>query len=108
MAQNYIYSGDQIELVLTADATSGVPVLIGTKLVVPLHSGKTGETIVVKTNGVWRLPKATGAGWTIGAAIYWDDTAKKCTTTSAGNTLVGYAVAVSASADTEGLVKLNG
>lgn len=44
--------------------------------------------------------KATGEAWTVGQAIYWDNTAKKFTTTASGNTKCGYALEPALSAAT--------
>lgn len=41
--------------------------------------------------GVYQLAKAGSQAWTVGAPIYWDNGAKVCTTTSAGNTAIGWA-----------------
>lgn len=43
-------------------------------------------------DGVHDVAKATGAAWTEGELIYWDDTAKNFTATSSANTLAGVAV----------------
>lgn len=42
--------------------------------------------------GVVDVPKLEAEAWTEGVKIYWDDTAKKFTTVSTSNTLVGVAV----------------
>lgn len=52
--------------------------------------------------------KATGEAWAEGALLYWDDTAKKFTTTAEENLLVGSAAAVAGSSATSGTVRLNG
>lgn len=61
-----------------------------------------------KIRGVFTLPKATSQSWTEGALLYWDDSAKKFTTTSGGNRLAGHAVEAADSADTTGTVYLDG
>jgi predicted RecA/RadA family phage recombinase len=59
---------------------------------------------------VFDLTKAASQAWTVGAAIYWDNTAKVCTTVSAGNTKIGVAVAAVGNGvgETIGRVRLNG
>jgi predicted RecA/RadA family phage recombinase len=106
--QNYIQEGRVLSLLLAADATSGTPILMGTKLVVPMGSGVTGDTIEVATEGVFTLAKTTGEAWAQGAALYWVVATSKLSTTVGSNTLVGYAAAPALSADTTGNVKLNG
>lgn len=64
--------------------------------------------------GYWKdvviraAPKATGVAWTVGLAIYWDNSAAKFTTVSTSNTLRGFAVTAAASGDTTGDVQLIG
>lgn len=48
--------------------------------------------------------KATGEAWAIGAALYWDNTNKRFTTTSSGNTAAGFAGSIQESGDTTGTV----
>ncbi|WP_444668575.1 capsid cement protein [Cereibacter changlensis] len=69
-----------------------------------------GAPVVLVTRGVFDLPKAGAQAWALGAAIYWDDTNKLCTTTASGNTLIGRAVlAVSNGAgETVGRIRLVG
>jgi predicted RecA/RadA family phage recombinase len=107
MAQNHKYSGKVIPLVLLAAAVKGVPFLMGSKLVVPLASGGVGDSISVATDEAWELPKTTGQAWAAGAALYWDDTTKKLTTTVGSNTLQGYACEPALTADATGIVNLN-
>lgn len=103
--QNYIQEGDVIEVTVAADIESGAGIKLGSLIGVTLGKALNGETARVKLNGVFELPKATGA-LTVGALVYWDDTAKNVTTTSSGNTLMGKAFAAAASGDTTGIVRL--
>lgn len=110
MATNFIQPGDVLDYTCTGDVTSGTPFLLGTKLAVPLSSGVSGDVIGVKMTGVFQFTKATGAStnWAQGGAVYWDDSAKKVTGVSSGNTLIGYGVETAGTADATGKVKLNG
>lgn len=105
MAQNFVKDGCVIEVTLGATIAAGAGILIGSLVGVALKSGVSGDTINVALVGVWDLPKAPGAV-TQGAALYWDNTAKKVTTTSAGNTLMGYAYAAALSGDANARVRL--
>lgn len=60
----------------------------------------------VSVEGVWEMPKATGAIGQ-GALVYWDATAGNVTTTSSGNKRAGKAAAAAASADTSVKVLIN-
>jgi predicted RecA/RadA family phage recombinase len=44
----------------------------------------------------------------VGDRVYWNDTAKNFTTTSAGNTLAGVAVAAAVNPSGTGRLRLNG
>ena len=90
-----------------ADASAGDIVLIGTRIGVVVRDTKDGKLGALAVSGVWEMPKATGQSWTLGASIYWDAGANNFTTTSAGNTLVGYAAKAAALNDATGLVRIN-
>lgn len=60
----------------------------------------------VSVEGVWSMPKATGA-ISQGAIVYWDATAGNVTTTSSGNKRAGKAAKAAASADTSVQVLIN-
>jgi predicted RecA/RadA family phage recombinase len=98
-------------LTLTAPSggvVSGLGYLIGSLFVVATVTADETELFVGRVIGVVTLVKTTGEAWTEGAKVYWDNSAKKVTTTSSGNTLIGVAAAAAASADTEGDVRLDG
>ena len=52
-----------------------------------------GEDFDSVTRGVFSLPKVGANAFAQGAPIYWDNAAKLCTSTAAGNTKVGVATA---------------
>ncbi|WP_396616790.1 DUF2190 family protein [Lysobacter soli] len=94
MAKNYIQPGDVLDLTVSGAAiTSGSGVLIGTRLGVALKDGAIGETIAAAVKGVYNLPKLGSDVVAQGAALYWDNTNKRLTTTASGNSLAGYAAA---------------
>lgn len=104
--KNFVQNGKTIEVVLAAVITSGSALLIGALVGVAVTSGGIGDTVAVDLEGVFTLPKAVGAV-SQGAILYWDDTAKNVTTTSAGNTKIGYAWAAALSGDASIDVKLS-
>lgn len=112
--QNFISNGKTIDVTLGSGETSfasGKLYLIGAIVGVITSLTRAGQTVfsnvasaqgdiaVVSLEGVYTLPKATGA-ITIGAKVYYDATAKNLTTTSSGNTFAGYAYAAALSGDT--------
>lgn len=102
----FIQPGHQVSVPAPADVASGQGVLVGSLFGVAVHDAQTGADVEVALQGVYRMAKATGAAWTIGARLYWDDTAKNLTTTASTNKLVGVAMAAAGSADTTGLIRL--
>jgi predicted RecA/RadA family phage recombinase len=106
--KNYICPGDNVTIIAAAPITSGDGILLNSIFGVAAKDANTDESVVLDLVGVFSLPKATGATWAIGDTIYWDNTAKNCTKTSASNTKVGVAYASAGSADTVGEVRLNG
>ena len=107
MAKNYIQPGEVLDHVAAAARTSGVPFLLGVRLAVPLTHGAIGETIAVKVKGVFNLPKVTANVVAQGALLYWDDTAKKLTTTVATNAIAGYAAAAASGTATTVDIAIN-
>jgi predicted RecA/RadA family phage recombinase len=108
MAKTYIQPGRVVTFTAPYQRNSGEGALIGAIFGVALQTVANairGEFAIV---GVWTLAKATGEAWTEGALIYWDNTNKRCTTTSTSNTRIGCAQAAAASGDTTGNVRLNG
>lgn len=99
MAQNHIQRGDVMPVTLSGTVMSGSGLKVGSLIGVALNSGVSGETIQVQLEGVFELPKASGA-ISQGAALYWDDSAKNLTTTSSSNTPAGHAFAGAASGAT--------
>lgn len=69
MARNYISSGDVIDVVLAAAATSGVPIALGNHIAVPLMTTPAGAIAALKVVGVWDLPKTTGQAYTVGQRV---------------------------------------
>lgn len=100
--KNFVYSGETLNALLAAAAVSGEPFLYGSMLVVPQVSGGIGDTITVRTKGVYTIAKTAPLVIAAGAILYWDDATKKVTTSSntGANLKVGYAAVAGLSADT--------
>jgi predicted RecA/RadA family phage recombinase len=86
--------------------TSGDFIMVGALFGVCQTTHLEGEDVAIVREGVFKLPKATGAAWTKGNPLYWDATAKNFTKTSGANTPVGVAFADAASGDTTGSVSI--
>jgi predicted RecA/RadA family phage recombinase len=104
---NFVQKGDVITLTAPYAVASGAGALVGSIFGVATQAvanAALGEFIV---EGVFDLVKVSAQAWTQGALIYWDDTAKLCTTVSTSNKLIGVAIAVAANPSATGRVRLN-
>lgn len=108
--RNYIQPGHALTLAAPADVASGDGLLVGAIFGIASHDALTGAEVETQLTGVVEIAKAASQAWTVGARIYWDNTAKRATNVASGNTLIGVAVlAVGAGAEeTVGRVRLNG
>lgn len=104
--KNFVQPGDLMTVAAPAAVLSGAGVLVGSLFGVAAHDAESGADVTIATTGVFTLPKATGAAWTVGQRLYWDDTAKNVTGTASTNKLIGVAAAAAASGDAIGTVRL--
>jgi predicted RecA/RadA family phage recombinase len=104
--KNYVQPGNTLTLIAPYAVASGAALKVGLIIGVAATAAGIGATVEADTVGVFTLAKATGAAWTVGALLYWDDTAKNCTTTAASNQKIGVAVVAAGAGDTTGVVKL--
>ncbi|MBU1040060.1 MAG: DUF2190 family protein [Proteobacteria bacterium] len=114
---NSICEGDSLTYLneTGAEIASGSPVLVGATLGVACGIIADDTEGVLAIEGVYELPKATGAIGQ-GALVYWDADGNPVvgatqtgalTTTDSGNTLAGRAYAAAASGDATVQIKLN-
>jgi len=90
----------------SAAVVSGQPVLIGDILGVAVKDYEANEQGMYDVEGVFTVDKATGGALVQGAICFWDDTAKKITSTASTNKPVAIAWAAAASGDTSCNVSL--
>lgn len=104
----YWQRGEAIDYVNSGSAKidANTIILFGTKIGIAGTDIAVGETGSLIIEGVFEMPKASGA-ITAGAAVYWDATNAVITTTSTNNTLAGFAAAAAASDDATVYVKIN-
>lgn len=90
--------------------TKGVPVLIGSLVVVPTVTALVGEKFSGLVRGVVSYTKTGSQAWTEGQKIYWDADPGCFSSSSGGNTLCGVAVVATGSGagETTGVVRLDG
>lgn len=106
--KTFINDGNVIEVAAPYAVTAGQGVLVGSLFGVALNDAANGALVRVCRLGSYTLAKATGAAWTVGVKLYWDNTNKNVTTTLTSNTFIGYAAVAAASGDTTGSVTLHG
>lgn len=104
---NQIEVSDRITATAPYAVESGSGALIGALFGVAVIDAGGGAQGVFETAGIHPLNKVEAESWAAGAAVYWDDAEKLCTTTSAGNTLIGSAHASAANPSALGYVRLN-
>lgn len=107
MATNYVQPGVVLTLVAPAAVESGDVVIVGSIIGVAQGDAASGAAVDVAVLGVWTLPKDNAA---IGEGVktYWVTATSVCSATSAGNTLIGVAVAAAADSASTVDVRLNG
>ncbi|SDR39924.1 DUF2190 family protein [Pseudovibrio sp. Tun.PSC04-5.I4] len=110
--KNFISQGNT----LTFTNDTGTPIASGSGVLLGIIFGIAAGDIAENTSdilnllGTYELAKAPSEAWSLGAAVYWDNTAKHCTNVATNNTLIGAAIeAVGGGAtDILGKVRLNG
>lgn len=86
--------------------SAGDVVLLTDLLTVATHDIPANVLGAVAYNGIYELPKASGA-IALGAAVYWDAGNSNITTTATSNKFAGHATKAAASGDTVVEVLLN-
>lgn len=105
--KNFVMEGRTITLVAPYNVTSGQGLQVGSIVGIAAADALSGADVETVLEGVFTVTKATGAAWTQGALIYWDNTAKNFTTTVSTNKLAGVATLAALSGDTVGNVRMN-
>jgi predicted RecA/RadA family phage recombinase len=108
MATNKVGDTDVVTVAAPANVVSGQGVLVGLLFGVAIHAAASGANLAMMTEGVFRLPKATGVAINEGVRVFWDNTNGNVTTTAASNNCIGWAIGPGnyASGATEILVRL--
>ncbi len=109
--KNYVQDEDLIPVTAPYALTSGGGALVGSIFGIATKDAANGTQAILKTQGVVDLvAEGAGSGQAIaqGAAVYWDNTNKRATATSSGNTKIGVAIEAKLTAATSVRVRLNG
>ena len=103
--KNFVQNGDFIEFAAVAAIASGDMVTVGDMVGISQGKYAIGETAVISLNGVYLVPKVTGAAIALGAKVYNDGTGK-ATVTVGTNKILGYSFSDELAAATTVRVKL--
>lgn len=106
--KNFVQPGDVITLAAPYQVASGDGLLVGSIFGIATGNAENGAEVEAKLSGVFDLKKTSAQAWTAGALVYWDNTAKECTTTATSNKLIGTAIAAAGNPSATGRVRLNG
>jgi predicted RecA/RadA family phage recombinase len=89
----YVEPGEVLEFTApSGGVVSGGAYLIGSLLVVAAVDAAQTVKFNGASKGVFDLPKVEDEAWSELLKLYWDNSAKKVTSVSSGNTLVGVAL----------------
>lgn len=94
---NYDKPGNIIDIVAGADLSSGVPVIVGTLLAIPVTDIATGQSGAAAIEGVFVLPKNSDAVIAAGDKVNWESGAGEVIVAAGGaGDLNAFGVAVEA------------
>ena len=90
-----------------SEITAGAVVVVGDLILIAVTAIADGARGALRAEGLWRVDKAAGSAWTLGAEVFFDETAENFTATAPGNKRAGIAVEAAVSAATVGRLLLN-
>ena len=108
--KTYIEPGHVVTLSAPYAVASGDGLLVGSLFGVATQNAANGADVETQLTGIVDMAKAPSQAWTVGAKVYWDNTAKVATITATGNVLIGAAMLAvgNTAGETIGRVRLNG
>ena len=106
--KNFVHPGVMIAFPAPGGGVlSGEGLIVGSLFGIAATDALAGAPVECLTAGVVELP-CTGQVFAFGAKVYWSTANKNCTTTAAGNTLIGVASRAAAAQDPTVRVRLDG
>lgn len=107
--KNYLQDGDKpLTLIAPYTVASGAAAKVGNIFGVAVADVASGASGAFQPTGVFDLACVTTDTFTAGALVYWDDSAKNCTSTSSGNSKIGAATVAKINGPATVTVRLNG
>jgi predicted RecA/RadA family phage recombinase len=106
--KNFVQKGGAVNIAAPYAVVGGSLVRVGVLCGVAVHDAASGADVTVALEGVFDLEKTSAQAWTVGAAIYMVPATRLCTTVAtAGNLLIGVALAAASNPSATGTVRLN-
>lgn len=97
---NKVSNGDKLHITAAAPIVGGAPVVVGSLVGVAVNDAAIGQLVALELQGVFSLPKTTGAGTDIAAGdLVYLNSSGVITKTASGNTLAGAAFAPASTTD---------
>lgn len=106
--KNFVQAGRTIAVPAPYAVSGGQLLKLGAIVGVAQHDAEAGAGVEVERVGVFDLSKVAAEAWSVGDALYWDDTARLVTTVDLDNTLIGAAASAAANPSAVGTVLLDG
>ena len=107
--KNFLQEGEIITVTAPYALASGDGALVGSIFGVATNAAVSGAAVeLFVDSGVVILTAVTADTGSVGTKIYWDNTAKKVTTTLTSNSLIGVLTVAKLGTDTTATVRLNG
>jgi len=104
---NFIHRGGTLDVTAPYAVLSGSGLKIGNLFGVAANTQAIGDSMEMQVEGVFQLTKDASV-FAQGDLVYWDDVAKKCTSTVGANLLIGGAEVAQLTGDATVQVKLFG
>lgn len=108
MTSKFVQDGDVLDYTPGSAVVSGKMVVVGVRVGITLAAIAAGATGPLAVDRVFNYAKLSTDVMAQGALVYYDSANDRLTTTSAGNTLAGYATAAAGNGATTVNVRLNG
>lgn len=106
--RNYVQPGESITVTAAAAASSGDIVKVGSLLGIASGDAAIGDKLVLRTQGVFDLPKVSTDALSVGDVVYYKAADGAVTSTASGNTRIGLAVTAAANPSASVNVRLDG
>lgn len=87
--KSFVQEGGSLSVLAPYDVASGAGFMVGFLFLVAGNTALSGTAVEGMPEGVFTLKAASADTGSVGAKMYWDNSAKQLTTTSAANTLIG-------------------